>query len=1742
MKPGDEDPVEVNHREPSFPCEPCQVNPEPGSTGQDGSSSCKAPLTNRMALLTSTDSFASSCSDSSVEVNTDGRCVDYQDEDQDNLKFKSNGHVKRSSSLNGFDGCGKFNSHKEDRSILTDVEITGTINGREVQGDHGEISDESLDEENGTACPFSDESIADIWMPPEPENKEDDREDSVATIDDDDDEFGDGMKWGSPSSLNSFEEGVNRSSLFKEEKAKAMEEVMNGKLRSLVNQMLKSVGIANVERDGDSWVDIVTSLAWQAASFLKPDGVEGKRMDPGRYVKVKCIEAGSRSQSELIRGLVFKKHAAHKHMPTKYKNPKLLLIRGMLGQSTGLSSFDSMIPQDKDNLKKENLTDNLKPLIENLGACRPNVVLVEKSVSRDVLEAIHEMGITLVFDTKLHRLERVSRCTGSPILSAENMLSQKLKQCDLCYFENFVEEHAHVSKGEKKPRKTLMFLVGCPTHSDCTILLKGSSSSELKRIKFVVRCAVVMAYHFILETSFLLDQKAMFSTITLNGVANLLPTNQQTLRVGSYNSSVCHKETTTAAASGFTDDLTVSNGFHEGSAYVEKSDVLSADQQSTCVDHVNSSVCYNQEVAAAASTYAIDVPISHGFHEGPVHVEESTSKSAQGLDIPISNGLQEGSPSMTLALERKPTICYEPMPAISSRMLSISESLKKVIGENLPLVSPAAYQSICTYIDLNEPESKAHTSAADDVLAVDIPVRWDTDAKGCSNEEKFLNNDSQPLAVSSDGREDSRNIRDREDCAASKDDISTVLDSESILVLMSSRNASSGTICEQSHFSHIKFYRNFDIPLGKFLRDNLLNQSLQCKTCGELPEAHFYYYAHHNRQLTIRVKHLPNDICLPGGSEGKLWMWSRCGKGNGKSTKRVLISCAAQGLSFGKFLELSFSTGSLFNRLSICGHSLRRDFLHFFGLGPMVAMFRYSSVATFTVSVPPQKLDYNNSINGEWLKKETENVYTKGLLLFNEVANYLKKIKCRFSGVNLIQSGSPKEFSDIEETLGKERYNFEENIKSRCIDNGHSVRNLLSLNRIRLELLLEACIWNQRLQLLLSYSARSGLTTPCDLVEQGMDLIYGADREVEATPANAAVEVTQPTADNAYSAGTEGTTIILNDSSKVSKNCTDMELQVEKIPESDGILMKAIPHEVGVQGHGEQDLLTLSSVDGNIQRQTSGNSVPSVSSLQAFVNPLNLLTDPQANDKNGCAESIAVSGHLLADRIIPIMADQRDSSFADNNASEKAASLPVSYLENSKGWVWNPFPEIWQELLNFENLLKFKQSQPPGFLPVVSQVMVEEGSRLHIPFSNGDYIASDYESEISSIIACALALMGDLPPPVENLDESTRREIYSANRMAEGPVGLPRSVSSPSPQWSSGISYDSDQIHPTPSMSMESRLSRFDGLNLLDSLVAFSALHPEVPLGLEEYPGKGKYSVVCMYAREFRGLRNQCCPSEIDYIASLSRCRIWDAKGGKSKSFFAKTLDNRLIVKEIKKTEFESVMKFATYYFHHMNQSFELGNQTCLAKILGIYQVTIRQTKSGKEIKHDLLVMENLSFGRNITRQYDLKGALHARFTPEADATGDVLLDQNFVNDMNASPVYVGQKAKRLLQRAVWNDTTFLNTINVMDYSLLVGVDRQHYELVCGIIDYLRQYTWDKQLETWVKSSLVVPKNVLPTIISPREYKKRFRKFMDTHFLTVPDHWCSQRSSNPCKLCGISGDDSPRAKPKKHDEQNGLPV
>lgn len=94
-------------------------------------------------------------------------------------------------------------------------------------------------------------------------------------------------------------------------------------------------------------------------------------------------------------------------------------------------------------------------------------------------------------------------------------------------------------------------------------------------------------------------------------------------------------------------------------------------------------------------------------------------------------------------------------------------------------------------------------------------------------------------------------------------------------------------------------------------------------------------YRHQQGNLTISVRRL-TDVQLPGERDGKIWMWHRCLRCDPMDSfppaiRRVLMSRAAWSLSFGKFLELSFSNHTTANRVAPCGHSLPRDCLRFYG-------------------------------------------------------------------------------------------------------------------------------------------------------------------------------------------------------------------------------------------------------------------------------------------------------------------------------------------------------------------------------------------------------------------------------------------------------------------------------------------------------------------------------------------------------------------------------------------------------------------------------------------------------------------------------------------------------------------------------------------------------------------------------------------------------------------------------------------
>lgn len=268
--------------------------------------------------------------------------------------------------------------------------------------------------------------------------------------------------------------------------------------------------------------------------------------------------------------------------------------------------------------------------------------------------------------------------------------------------------------------------------------------------------------------------------------------------------------------------------------------------------------------------------------------------------------------------------------------------------------------------------------------------------------------------------------------------------------------------------------------------------------------------------------------------------------------------------------------------------------------------------------------------------------------------------------------------------------------------------------------------------------------------------------------------------------------------------------------------------------------------------------------------------------------------------------------------------------------------------------------------------------------------------------------------------------------------------------------------------------------------------------------GQAKMLCKVFYAEQFDALRKKCGVAD-RIVESLSRCAKWDSQGGKTKSLFLKTLDDRFILKSLSPIETQAFLKFAPAYFQIMSEALFHELPSAIAKMFGFYEVIVKNQATGTEFNWYLLLMENLFYDRAPTRIFDLKGSMRNRKVQSTGERNEVLLDENMVDFIYETPLFAREHSKKLLSQSVWNDTLFLGRQNVMDYSLMIAIDESRSELVVGIIDCIRTYTWDKKLESWIKDRGFAGggKN-RPTVTSPKEYKSRFREAMARYVLQAP--------------------------------------
>eukprot|EP00898_Chlorokybus_atmophyticus_P001216 jgi/Chlat1/2095/Chrsp17S02689 len=995
---------------------------------------------------------------------------------------------------------------------------------------------------------------------------------------------------------------------------------------------------------------------------------------------------------------------------------------------------------------------------------------------------------------------------------------------------------------------------------------------------------------------------------------------------------------------------------------------------------------------------------------------------------------------------------------------------------------------------------------------------------------------------------------------------------QSILVSVSCRWPVKRILCKPPILQCITFYGSNDMPLGAFITNVLFQKERKCQheRCGMDGPSHVRTYTHAHGRLTVSVHTMPSLSVLPLDSNGTLWMWHCCRACMAKHTsddplafaRCVRMSSATWSLSFGKFLELSFSEHYTVSALESCNHSLHRDHLRFFGRGDMVACFEYDSVVPLRVHMPATAMELFAPARMDWLQAEATEVAEEAVDVFGELTRKLEFVSSRMREAELPVT----EIQALQQAVDQEHATFKACHHAYCLHcllaqvqqlAAYSLPfclfqvtmaaagvhvpgsdqvvhdkslDVLELNKLRRQLALtEATLQNSLAQLsnsvrkshrlsgrdLLAKMAStvsndSGTASPSTSLVDSVGSADVALREVHGSPGFTRSGSSQSlvTSDDQLLLG--GARLVHSHSS----GSTPLFLSSTESSDAESDAEHDKSHSAR-RPPARAKLKSRSDSDRH-HRSMSGGSLD-----------LDNGDDVSNGHANGAYE-VQRSSHLRTgslDTPLDVWEGQGSSLTPDGTLEDSGAH---AVLRGAAQKVDEHVQKV-AELLSKgssgpSSPASLKRSSFNGFAKSpLGITRLARGGRVLMPSGVDDVVIAVYDDEPTSIVAYALALP-EFQQKLQKAKSSAKPSVTSGigiflRKLSAGSDGELHSGTT------ERASHDAKAADPKAlngnctghSIAMAAAVEAAVKPVTEDMLLSADTTHITCAFEDSGAPGKVKFSVTAYYAAQFEALRSKCFGGDFQYIQSLCRCRKWDAAGGKSNVYFAKTLDDRFVVKQVSRTELLSFLHFAPAYFQYLSNAIQQNRLTCLAKVFGCYQVTSKQSRAagGKEMKMDIVVLENVLYQRHVSQIFDLKGSMRSRYNAEPTEKNAVLLDENLVEIMGTTPILVDAPAKSALQEAVSHDTAFLAGLGVMDYSLLVGVDEEKQELVVGIIDFIRQYTWDKHLESWVKSSGILggPAGTAPTVVSPKQYMKRFRSAMSNYFVMVPDQWTTPSES-----------------------------
>jgi len=181
--------------------------------------------------------------------------------------------------------------------------------------------------------------------------------------------------------------------------------------------------------------------------------------------------------------------------------------------------------------------------------------------------------------------------------------------------------------------------------------------------------------------------------------------------------------------------------------------------------------------------------------------------------------------------------------------------------------------------------------------------------------------------------------------------------------------------------------------------------------------------------------------------------------------------------------------------------------------------------------------------------------------------------------------------------------------------------------------------------------------------------------------------------------------------------------------------------------------------------------------------------------------------------------------------------------------------------------------------------------------------------------------------------------------------------------------------------------------------------------------------------REFSNINSE------DYIKSISdKFMLLELSSpGKSGSFFYFSPDYRYLIKTVHYNEHRHFFKVLDKYYNYL----EANPNSLIMSIYGLYRL------KADGHKMYFIVMQNVyPPNKDMHRMYDLKGSTKGRYveppTEEKNYARTIFKDINWTDENRH--LILGPEKRKLLLEQLEKDAKFLQTMGVMDYSLLVGI------------------------------------------------------------------------------------------------------